>query len=481
LRDYFLNTSSNSMAEKQKTLAQELTLKGKGLHSGKEVCLRIKPSAINSGYRFIRVDIAGNPVIKALAENVVSTARGTTIEEKGAQVMTIEHLCAALYGLGIDNAAIEIDGPEVPILDGSSRIFVQEIRKAGIAEQDADKEYFEIKEKLVYRDDKKDVDIVVYPDDTLSIDVHVDFNSKVLGNQYASIQSLADFETEIASCKTFVFLHELEPLLNNNLIKGGDVDNALIIIENPTTKEQLDRLAGLFNKPKIEVLPEGYLNNTERAFRNEPARHKLLDVIGDLSLTGVPLKAKIIAKKPGHYANTELAKIIRKLIRKEKSKTLPPAYDPDASPLFDVLEIQRRLPHRPPFLLVDKITFMDEWVICGIKNVTMNEAFFVGHYPDEPIMPGVLQIEAMAQVGGILLLSKVPNPDDYVLYFLKIENIKFKHKVVPGDTLNIRMRLLESVKRGIALTYGQVFVGNTLVMEGQFMAQLAKKPETDRQ
>jgi UDP-3-O-[3-hydroxymyristoyl] N-acetylglucosamine deacetylase / 3-hydroxyacyl-[acyl-carrier-protein] dehydratase len=465
------------MAEKQKTLSKEITLKGKGLHSGKEVCLTMKPSAANSGYRFSRVDLEGKPVVKAIAENVVSTSRGTTIEEKGVQVMTIEHLCASLYGLGIDNVFIEIDGPEVPILDGSAKIFVQEIRKAGIIELEADKEFFEIRKKLVYRDDKKDVDIVVYPDDTFSVDVQIDFNSKILGNQYATLRSLDEFETEIAMCKTFVFLHELEPLLNNNLIKGGDVDNALIIIENPTTRDQLDRLAELFNKPKIEVLPEGYLNNTERTFQNEPARHKLLDVIGDLSLTGAPLKARIIAKKPGHYANTELAKIIRKLIKREKSKVLPPVYEADKPPLFDILEIQKRLPHRPPFLLIDKIIFMDDWEVCGIKNVTMNEAFFTGHYPEEPIMPGVLQIEAMAQVGGILLLSKVPDPENFVLYFLKIENIKFKQKVVPGDTLNIRMRLLEPVKRGIALTYGQVFVGSTLVMEGQFMAQLAKKPD----
>jgi UDP-3-O-[3-hydroxymyristoyl] N-acetylglucosamine deacetylase/3-hydroxyacyl-[acyl-carrier-protein] dehydratase len=469
------------MSEKQKTLSKEITLKGKGLHSGKEVCLTIKPSAVNSGYLFVRADIEGRPVIKALAENVVNTSRGTTIEENGVQVMTIEHLCAALYGLGIDNALIEIDGCEVPILDGSSKIYVEEIKKAGIVRQDAEKEYFQIREKLVYRDEKKDVEIAVFPDDNFSVDVQIDFNSKVLGNQYASIGSLTEFEDKIANCKTFVFLHELEPLLRNNLIKGGDVDNALIIIENKTSREQLDRLAELFHKPKVEVLPEGYLNNTERTYSNEPARHKLLDIIGDLSLTGVPLKAKIIAKRPGHHANTELAKEIRKLIKKERQKILPPPYDPNVPPLFDVKEIQNRLPHRPPFLLVDKITFMDEWNICGIKNVTMNEAFFVGHYPEEPIMPGVLQIESMAQVGGILLLSKVADPENYVLYLLKIENIKFKHKVVPGDTLNIRMRLLEPVKRGIALTFGQVFVGNTLVMEGQFMAQLAKKPTIENQ
>jgi UDP-3-O-[3-hydroxymyristoyl] N-acetylglucosamine deacetylase / 3-hydroxyacyl-[acyl-carrier-protein] dehydratase len=467
------------MADKQKTIAKEFTLQGKGLHSGKEVNLTVKPSSAGTGYTFVRVDLKSKPVIRALAENVVNTARGTTIQENGAQVMTIEHLCAALYGMGIDNALIEIDAVEVPIMDGSSKIYVEEIHKVGVIEQEAEKEYFRLKEKIVYRDEKNGVEIIMFPDDSFALDVQIDFDSKVLGNQYASIGYLEEFEKEIAVCKTFVFLHELEPLLNNNLIKGGDVDNALIVIERPTSQEQLDRLAELFNKPKVEVLPEGYLNNTERTFQNEPARHKLLDVIGDLSLTGVPLKARIIAKRPGHHANTELAKEIRKLIKKEKSKLQPPPYDPNQPPLFDIIEIQKRLPHRPPFLLVDKITFMDEWVICGIKNITMNEAFFVGHYPAEPIMPGVLQIESMAQVGGILLLSKVPDPENYVLYFLKIENIKFKQKVVPGDTLNIRMRLLEPVKRGIALTYGQVFVGDTLVMEGQFMAQLAKKRKTE--
>jgi UDP-3-O-[3-hydroxymyristoyl] N-acetylglucosamine deacetylase/3-hydroxyacyl-[acyl-carrier-protein] dehydratase len=469
------------MTEKQKTLAKEIAFKGKGLHSGKEVNLTIKPASVNSGYRFIRTDVQGRPVIRALAENVVSTSRGTTIQEKGAQVMTIEHLCAALYGSSVDNAIIELDGPEVPILDGSSKLFIEGINKSGLQEQAAEREYFCIKEKLVYCDEERGIEIALYPDDHFSVDVQIDFNSKVLGNQYAAIKSLEEFEKEIASCKTFVFLHELEPLLNNNLIKGGDLDNALIIIEKPTTKEQLDRLATLFNKPKVEVLPEGYLNNTKCCFPNEPARHKLLDVVGDLSLIGVPLKARIIAKKPGHHANTELAKEIRKLIKKEKSKTLPPVYDPNIPPLFDILEIQKRLSHRPPFLLVDKITSMDEWVVCGIKNVTMNEAFFIGHYPEEPIMPGVLQIESMAQVGGILLLSKVPDPENYVLYFLKIENIKFKHKVVPGDTLNIRMRLLEPVKRGIALTHGEVFVGDLMVMEGEFMAQLAKKTLTENQ
>ncbi len=464
--------------EKQKSISREVSLKGKGLHSGREVTLTLKPAGVGTGYRFKRTDLENHPEIRAIADNVVNTARGTTLQENGGEVMTIEHLCAALYASRIDNVLMELDGPEVPIMDGSSKYFLSAIKEAGVVDQAEDKEYFTVTEKLVYTDPEKDIEIAVYPDDKFNVDVHIDFNSKVLGFQYATLSSLNDFETEISECKTFVFLHELEMLLNNNLIKGGDVDNALIIVDKPMSEENLDRLAKLFNKPRVEVIPEGYLNNTKLHFQNEPARHKLLDVIGDLSLVGINLKAKIIAKKPGHHANTELAKIIRKLIRKEHSKAKPPVYNPNDKPLMDINQIKTMLPHRPPFLLVDKITSMDEWVICGVKNVSMNEPFFVGHYPDEPIMPGVLQIEAMAQVGGILLLNKVPDPENHLLYFLKIENIKFKHKVVPGDTLNIRMRLLEPVKRGIAFTYGQVFVGDTLVVEGNFMAQIAPKPET---
>ena len=466
------------MSEKQKTLKKAVECNGRGLHSGQEVNLAIKPAEINSGYLFQRTDLENKPIVRGVAENVVCTKRGTKKKKNGVQVLTIEHLCAALYGMGIDNALIELNSPEVPIIDGSAGPFVKAIKEAGILEQEADRKYFNLPDKIEYRDDENDVEIVIYPDDHFSVDVHIDFNSKILGFQFASLNSLDEFETEIANSKTFVFLHELEFLVQKNLIKGGDVDNALVIVDRQMSKEQLDHLAELFNKPKVEVLPEGYLNNTERSYQNEPARHKLLDIIGDLSLTGLRLNGKVVARKPGHHANTELAKKIRKTDKKERSKPAPPHYDPDATPLFDIKGIKEILPHRPPFLLIDKITFMDDWTICGIKNVTMNEAFFVGHYPEEPIMPGVLQIEAMAQCGGILLLSMVPDPDNYVLYFMKIDNIKFKNKVVPGDTLNIRMVLLEPVKRGIALTHGQVFVGSTLVMEGQFMAQLARKPET---
>ena len=464
------------MSEKQKTLAKEVSLTGKGLHSGVDVNVTIKPAETNFGYRFKRTDLENQPIIRGLASNVVNTARGTTLEENDAHIMTIEHLCAALFGLDVDNALIEVSGPEIPILNGSSKPFIDLIESAGIFEQDADRKYFEIKEKITYTDDKG-VDIAIYPDDHFSIDVHIDYNSKVLGPQYASLRNLADFKTEIASCKTFVFLHELEFLAANNLIKGGDLDNALVIIDKSISQEELDRIADLFNKPHIKVRPEGILSNTELLFQNEPARHKLLDVLGDLSLIGTRIKGKVIARKPGHHGNTEMAKKIEKLIKHEALRPSAPKYDENATPLYDINDIKKILPHRPPFLLIDKITSMEGDVICGIKNITMNEAFFVGHFPNDPIMPGVLQIESMAQCGGILLLSRVPDPENYILYFIKIENTKFKQKVVPGDTLNIRMKLTSPLKRGIAHTTGQAYVGDTLVMEGSFMAQLVRKPE----
>lgn len=464
------------MTEKQKTIAQEVSLQGKGLHSGQVVELVIKPAEADFGYQFKRTDLDNKPIIKALANNVVNTARGTTLQENGAHIMTIEHLCAAMFGLDIDNALVEVSGPEIPILDGSSKPFIEAIESVGVTELDKERFYYQIKEKISYSDENG-VSIDVYPDDKFSVDVNIDYNSKVLGYQFASISDISQFKDEISTCKTFVFLHELEALAKNNLIKGGDVDNALVIIDKTMAQEELDKLAELLNKPKIQVLPEGYLNNTKLNFQNEPARHKLLDVIGDLSLIGTRIKGKVIAKKPGHHGNTELAKKIQALIKKQLTTPTPPAYNENATPVYDINEIKKLLPHRPPFLLVDKITYLDETIVTGIKNVTMNESYFVGHYPDEPIMPGVLQIEAMAQCGGLLLLSYVKNPEDHVLYFLKIENIKFKRKVVPGDTLNIRMKLMKPVKRGIAQTEGQVFVGDNLVAEGAFMAQIAKKPD----
>jgi UDP-3-O-[3-hydroxymyristoyl] N-acetylglucosamine deacetylase/3-hydroxyacyl-[acyl-carrier-protein] dehydratase len=464
------------MAENQRTISKSATIRGSGLHTGINVELTIKPAPINHGYIFKRLDLKEQPLVKAVAENVDTTERGTSLKEMNVQILTVEHILASLYGLGIDNALLELNGPEVPILDGSSKYFIKTILDAGIKEQDSERKYFVLKEKLFYKDEKNGFEIVGYPDDNFSIDVHIDYNSKILGNQYASLKNINDFKSEIAHCRTFVFLHELEYLQKNNLIKGGDFDNAIVIMDRKVTQVELDRLAMLFNKPKIKVRSEGILNNVELYFSNEPARHKLLDLVGDLALLGARIKGKIIAKKPGHYINTEFVKILRKEFKKELSKPVPPSYDPRKPPLYDINQVMEKLPHRPPFLLVDKITYMDKKTICGVKNVTMNEYFFTGHFPGEPIMPGVLQLEAMAQVGGILLMSFVPNPSNYSLYFLKIENVKFKQKVEPGDTLLIRMTLKEPVRRGIALTYGQGFVGNKLVIEADFMAQMARKP-----
>jgi UDP-3-O-[3-hydroxymyristoyl] N-acetylglucosamine deacetylase / 3-hydroxyacyl-[acyl-carrier-protein] dehydratase len=466
------------MTEKQRTVAKPIRFKGRGLHSGVEVEVTINPAPENYGYQFRRNDLEGNPLIKAVAENVKITDRSTTLVDKNASVTTVEHLLAALYGMGIDNVLLDINGPEVPILDGSAKPFVEGIRSAGATEQNADRVYYTIREKVEYRDDAKGIELVAYPDDNFMVDVHIDFNSRVVGNQFASMKNINEFEEGFSSCRTFVFLHEIEFLQKNNLIKGGDLDNAIVIIDRTVTQEEVDRLAVLFNKPTMKVKPEGILNNLDLSFSNEPARHKLLDVIGDLALCGVRLKGRIIANKPGHTANVEFAKILRQGIKAIHNKPVAPVYNPEKTPLFDINQVKKILPHRNPFLLVDKITYMDKWVVTGIKNVTMNESFFVGHFPEEPIMPGVLQIEALAQVGGVLLLSSVPDPENYLLYFMRIDSVRFKRKVVPGDTLNIRMALTEPIKRGIALCKGEGFVGDTMVIEAAFMAQLAKKPQS---
>ena len=460
--------------EKQRTLAQPVVLKGKGLHTGVDVTLIINPSEVSTGFVFQRVDLPEQPIIEAIADNVVDTSRGTTIEQNGAKVSTIEHVMAALIGCGVDNAVIQVDGPEMPIMDGSSRYFVEAINKTGTVEQDANREFYVIKEKIVYTDPKNNIEIIAYPDETFSLDVLIDYNSRILGHQYAKLDSLNDFTKEISPCRTFVFFHELEFLLKNNLIKGGDLENAIVIMEKEVAQGELDRIADLFNKPHIQMKPEGILNNLDLHFSNEPARHKLLDMVGDLALVGRRIKGKIIGVRPGHYANTEFAKIIRKQARKEANKPNIPVVNPNAQPLLNILQIQNVLPHRPPFLLVDKILSMDETSVVGLKNVTMNEGFFVGHFPNEPVMPGVLQIEAMAQVGGILVLNTVPDPENYSTYFLKIDRVKFKRKVVPGDTLIFRMDLIAPIPRGIANMYGQAFVGDQLVMEGELMAQIIK-------
>ena len=464
------------MAEKQRTLKAPITFTGKGLHTGLEVNMTFQPAPDSHGYIFKRIDLPEQPLINALAENVVDTSRGTTIEENGARVSTIEHVLAACVGGGIDNILIELNGPEAPILDGSSKEYSEAITKIGLTNQEAPRNVFKIEEKIEYRDEEHGIELIAYPDDKFSIDVKIDYNSKVLGFQYANLDDLKDFNTEIAPSRTFVFLHELEFLLKNNLIKGGDVDNAIVIIDRKVSQDELDRLATLFNKPKVKVQPEGILNNVNLNFSNEPARHKLLDILGDLALVGQPIQGKIIATRPGHYANNQFARIIRSKAKKDKLKKKAPKYDLN-TPVLDINEIKKILPHRYPFLMVDKILHRDEKTVVGVKNVTSNEPFFQGHFPQEPVMPGVLQVEAMAQVGGILVLNTVSDPEHFATYFLKIDNVKFKRKVLPGDTLVIKADLLEPIRRGIAHMFAQVFVGDNVVSEGELMAQIVKEYE----
>ena len=467
------------MAEKQKTLKAPITFKGKGLHTGVDVNMTFNPAPDSHGYIFKRTDLPDQPIINALAENVAETSRGTTLEENGARISTIEHVLASLSGMGLDNVLVEVDGPEAPILDGSAREYVEAIEKTGIVEQKTDRKYFVLKEKVEYYDEEHGIHIIAYPDKIQSINVLIDYNSKVLGNQYASLDDLENFKDQIAPCRTFVFLHELEYLVKNNLIKGGDVDNAIVIVDRHMEQDELDRLAELFNKPKIKVQPEGILNNVDLRFPNEPARHKLLDLMGDLALVGRWFKAKIIATRPGHQSNNEFARALRQVMKKAVLQKKVPVYNPNLEPLLDTNEVKKRLPHRYPFLMVDKVIHMDEKSVVGIKNVTMNEPYFIGHFPEEPIMPGVLLIEAAAQVGGMLVLGTVPDPENYSTYFLKIDKVKFKRKVVPGDTLILKMDLLEPVRRGIALMFAEIFVGNKLVMEGELMAQIVKTKEDD--
>jgi UDP-3-O-[3-hydroxymyristoyl] N-acetylglucosamine deacetylase/3-hydroxyacyl-[acyl-carrier-protein] dehydratase len=462
------------MADKQRTIAKDVNIKGKGLHTGLNVSLTIKPAPANHGIRFMRIDLEENPIVHAIVDNVVDTSRGTTLDENGVRIGTIEHLLAGLAGCGVDNALIEIDAPEAPILDGSSRSIVEAIQTVGTTELDADKKYFELKERIEFIDVDKGIEIVAFPDDHLSLTVQIDYNSKVLGNQYASMNSISEFNKEIAPCRTFVFLHELELLVKHNLIKGGDVDNAIIIVDRKVSQDELDHLSTVFNKPKVSVQPEGVLNNIELRYRNEPARHKLLDMVGDLQLIGMPLKARIIASRPGHHANTEFAKIIRKTIKKEALKPAVPRINLADQPILDVVDIMKILPHRPPFLLVDKVFVRTQTTVVAIKNVTMNEPFFVGHFPDKPVMPGVLIIEAMAQAGGVLVLNTVPDPENYLTFFLKVDKVKFKRQVVPGDTLIFKCELVEPIRRGIATMWAQAFVGETLATEGELCAQITK-------
>ena len=461
---------------RQHTLAASATLSGVGLHTGKHVTITFHPAAAKHGVKFQRVDLEGEPVVPADVAFVAATNRGTTLRRHEASVSTVEHALSALVGLGVDNALVTLDGPEAPILDGSAGPYYEALAEAGTVEQDADREYFEVEEPIEYRDELTGAELVALPADDFEVTTMIDFNSKVLGPQYATLSDLDDFGTEIAHSRTFVFLHEIEKLLSQDLIKGGSLDNAIVIAERQVTPAELKTLAERIGREEVTVDSHGVLNTTKLKFQNEPARHKLLDVIGDLTLVGAPIKGKIVARKPGHAVNTAFAKRLKARLREQRKLRGVPRYDPTQPPLMDTVGIMGSLPHRYPMLLVDKIVELSDTHVVGVKSVTFNEGIFQGHFPDNPVFPGVLQVEALAQTGGILALSIAGDPGMWDMYFVKIENCKFRGMVRPGDSLILKMELLSPIRRGLVHMQGTAYVGNAVVSEGELTAQIVKRP-----
>ena len=457
---------------KQKTLGGSFSLNGKGLHTGVNLTVTFNPAPDNHGYKIQRIDLEGQPIIDAVAENVGETTRGTVLIKNGIKVSTIEHGLAALYAAGIDNCLIQVNGPEFPILDGSAKHYVEAIKRVGIAEQTAVKDYYIIKSKIEFRDEATGSSIIVLPDESFSVNALISYDSKILYNQFATLEDMDKFPEEISSARTFVFVREIEPLLNHGLIKGGDLDNAIVIYERQMSQESYDKLADIMGVPHMDATQLGYINHIPLVWDNEPARHKLLDIIGDLALIGKPIKGRIIATRPGHTINNKFARTIRKEIKLHEIQA--PVYNCNEAPIMDVNRIRQLLPHRYPFALIDKVIGIGANHIVGIKNVTINEPFFQGHFPEEPVMPGVLQIEAMAQCGGLLVLNSVDDPDKYSTYFLKIDGVKFRQKVGPGDTLMFRVELMAPIRRGISSMKGYVFVGEKVVCEAEFTAQIVK-------